>query len=244
MGAIIEALTRLQDIERKLAEKKDKQASYRRQIRACRRQAEKNEADRESHHQQVTKCQMEIDRIDLNIKSLDESMGKHRLVLNAAKSNKEYAAILTAINTEKADSTKQENRVLQLMAEIDQLREGGKRFDDEHEKIASRQRRIEQQLEKYVESTRSEMEDLEQQQKNAAAEVPPSMLQTFIRVAERHEGEAMARLARVSPRSDDFVCGGCNMSVPLEQANRLSNADEVQVCQCCGRIFFLAPAAT
>lgn len=242
MGAMLDALRQLQEIELHLNEYRAKEESYRRQARSAQRQIEKRLAEGEAHRQQVKNCQMEIDQADLDIKAREEAMDKHRQALNASKSNKEYAAILTALNTEKADSSKCESRVLELMAKKEELLAQSAEFDAEREKLNERLQRQQANLTAYLEEIAEDFKALERQRDEAAEDLPPSALQTFRRLAQRHEGEAMAEAIRITSRGDEHICGGCNMSVPLEVINRLISRDEIVLCATCGRILHHNPA--
>lgn len=239
MGAIINALFRLQRIERELAALRGKEESFRRMARAGAKQLEKQESQRQAHMAEIARCQVEINQTDLEIKSFEESVNRHRQALNTAKSNKEYAAILTALNTEKADSAKRETQILQLMSKMDQMRLEATKFDEEKQKIESRIRKHEQELAAYLQEHRDDYERLERDRQQAAENVPYSVLQTFERIAAHHDGEAVADVVRLSSRGHDYVCGGCNMSMPLELVNKLRSRDEVQVCNSCGRILHI-----
>ncbi len=238
MGALVDALHRLQKIESDLSTFRAREDAIRRKARSTQRQITKNQAEFEAHQQEVQRCQMDIDNADLDIKSREADMVKHRQALNAARTNKEYAAILTALNTEKADTAKCESRVLELMTRKEDLLARSKAFDAEQAKLHERLRRQEQELQDYLAKHKDDYERLEADRKAAAADLPPSALDTFKRVAERHEGDAMAEAVKLNVRSEDHVCGGCNMSIPLEQVNRLKSSNDLVICGCCGRILY------
>ncbi|HNO80342.1 MAG TPA: C4-type zinc ribbon domain-containing protein [Phycisphaerae bacterium] len=240
MGVILDALHRLQKIERKLNKHRSKAATYRRKIEQGKQLIDANQAEYDAHLKAVRQCQVGIDAADLDIKTREESMAKHRVALNSAKTNKDYAAILTALNTEKADTSKYESRVLELMAEKDELLSKSKTFEDEREKLLARLEKRKKDLDDYLARTREELESLEKERAAAAADIPPSALAAFERVASKHEGEAMAEILRIGSRGDDHICEGCNMSVTLEVVNKLRSLDDLVLCNTCGRILFHA----
>ncbi len=240
MGVILDALHRLQEIERDLSRLRSKTDGYRRKIAQGQQQVAANQAAHDAHLKSVQQCQIGIDAADLDIKTREESMAKHRVALNAAKTNKDYAAILTALNTEKADTSKFESRVLELMAEKDDLLEKSKAFEEENEKLQRRLAKREKDLNDYLEKTREDMDRLEKAREEAASGIAPSALAAFERVAAKHEGEAMAEILRVGSRGDEHICEGCNMSVTLEVVNKLRSVDELVLCNTCGRILFQA----
>ena len=240
MGALVDALHRLHRIESDLNTFRAKEESIRRKVRNAEHQIAKNATDHQAHLQEVSRCQMDIDNADLDIKSREADMVKHRQALNAAKTNKEYAAILTALNTEKADTAKCESRILELMGRKDELLARSREFEAEEARLRERQGRYEQELADYLAAHKQDYERLEKERREAAEALPPSALDAFNRVAERHEGDAMAEAIRVSVRGEDHVCGGCNMAIPLEQVNRLKSTDDLVTCGCCGRILYAA----
>jgi len=240
MGAILDALHRLQQIENELNTYRARENVLRRKAQQVERQIAKGQADFNAHRDAVTRCQMEIDSADLDIKSREESMNRHRQALNTAKSNKEYAAILTALNTEKADVSKCESRVLEHLARKDQLIAKSKEFDLERARFDERLKKCQAELDNYIQETRETFRRLESERNAAAAELPPSALATFDRVAAHLDGDAMAETIRVSARGEDHICSGCNMSVPLEHINRLKSRDEILECSSCGRILFIS----
>jgi predicted nucleic acid-binding Zn-ribbon protein len=241
MGAILDALHRLQQIENELNTYRVKEEALRRKARQVERQISKAESDFKAQRDAVMRCQVEIDQADLDIKSREESMGRHRQALNTAKSNKEYAAILTALNTEKADASKCESRVLEMMSRKDKLVAESKTFEEERARLEERLRKYQQELDRYLEETRTTFQGLEKERATAAANLPVSALATFERVAAHLEGDAMAETLRVSARGEEHICGGCNMSIPLEHINRLKSRDEIIECSSCGRILYIDP---
>ncbi len=241
MGEILDSLRKLQKIERDLGRFRAKENSFRRKANKNKREIDKIEAEYKEHLADLTRCQMEIDNADLDIKAREESMNKHRLALNGAKTNKEYAAILTALNTEKADTAKCESRVLELMAKKEDLQSQSKTYDSERKICEERVQKALKQLEEYVSKTKADCEKLEAKRREVAETVPPSALQTFEKVADKNDGEAMAEVIRLNSRSDDYICDGCNMSIPLEHINRLRSSDDILICATCGRILYLQP---
>ncbi len=236
MGKTVEALRYLQAVERKLGELRKQEAEKRRQLQAHKRQTQKcadalaSQTDAMRHHE------AEIRNIELEIGSREELVQRHRVALNKAKTNKEYAAILTTINTEKADTSKLESRVLEIMHAKEGLQ---KSFDDlaaEKSKLEQRGAQLQARLDTFLEQNRAELERLVSERERAGAALPPTIVSTFDRAAERHDGEAIAAIVKVNPKRDEFVCGGCNMGITLETVVLVRSRDEVVVCNQCGRI--------
>ena len=236
MGKTLDALRHLQNVERKLSDLRRETEAKRRRVQACKRQAHQGAQESEVKHNEIRRHEAEIHTVELEINSREEIIQKHRVALNQAKTNKEYAAILSTINTEKADSSKLESRVLELMAAKDALQGSYDQVAAESEKTRERQVQAEAKLAAYLEGTREECQSLAQERDRASAALPSTVVNAFDRAAERLGGEALATVARVNPKRDEYVCGGCNMAITLEMVNSLRTRDELVQCNTCGRI--------
>ena len=68
------------------------------------------------------------------------------------------------------------------------------------------------------------------------AKIPPQILAHYDRlVARGKKGLAAVSLNR--------VCSACHMQVPLGAIMTLKHGDDIQLCESCGRYFYLPPAA-
>jgi len=243
MGITLDALHQLQSVELQLRAFQQQLAGKERSIKLHAKKLDLLEQDIETRRDDTRRHQMEADELDVDVKARDAQIAKLRAALNTARTNKEYAAILTQINTSKADNVKLEDRMLTLLARADELRAGVEKLqsqrDDEIKRLSQLKdasARLRSQLEPQIDNLR----DLRAQ---AAERVPPQALQTYQRIAQRNEGEAMAHVVQINPRRQEFVCQGCNMAVTLEQVNALITRDKIQQCQICGSILYLeAPA--
>lgn len=244
MGQTLEALHRLQVVELELADIRRTRAIKARRVATQRRQVD--QADERLHEKKlsVTASQMQADALQLDVSSRDESLNRHRQALNQAKTNKEYAAILTAMNTEKADTTKLENVILQHLEEIQNFTEETQRIEEEKVKLLENVARTEQSLVDYDEKTQSRVAELQKQRDEFAAAIDAVTLATFTRVAEHHDGDAMALAEKINPRRDEYICAGCNMTLTLEIISQLRSLDEIQFCKVCGRILYLEVQAS
>ena len=236
MGAMLDALSGLQDIQRGIAAIQSKADAKRRKVRFQMRALRNQEALIEQKEAEIRECQLEIDRLDLDVKTREQDLQKHREALNRTKSNREYATILTAINTEKADSAKLESRQLQLMTELDDRRHEVDQLAAERGQIAQRVEAAERDLQAYLQESDSELKRLQQDRSLAAESLPPTVLAAFERVAHKHEGEALAEVVVLNAKRDEYICSGCNMAVPLEVVLSIRTRDDLQVCPSCGRI--------
>lgn len=242
MGETLEALRRLQEVELQLAAIRRKREARARRVETHQRHVNQADERLEAHRRRIHERQARVDALTLDVTAREESVSKHREALNRAKTNKEYSSILAAMNMEKADSAKLENAVLQLMEEIQRLQNEAAVMEAEKAKLSENVAAAQEKLEEFEAESEQENDRLEAQREEYAANIAPATLQSFMRVATRHDGEAMASITKLHPKREDYMCEGCNMKITLEIVNALQTRDEIQLCNCCGRILYLEPA--
>lgn len=244
MGETLEALQRLQSIELQLAEiRRDREAKARR-VEHHKRQIRKAEEKLATGQAAIRERQARADALQLEAASFEESIDKHRQALNTAKTNKEYAAILTAMNTEKADCAKLETQIIQELDGIQSLRDDAAKIEASVVKLSEEAVLAEAALRKHDGKWQQQREALQADREVCADKVPPAALAIFNRVAEHHDGEALVPVAKLHPKREEFICSGCNMKLTLEVINSLHTRDEIQVCTVCGRILHLETPPT
>lgn len=239
MGPILRGLIKLQRVESRLRAVQSKLARCRRNVLYQETQLRALQSNFEAKQQEIKLTRIQTDRLELDLKSRDEHVAKMRAALNMARTNKEYSAVLSELNTSKADDSKLESQILELMKSIeaDQLQC--------------------QEIQKQVESHKAQMEQVRTEAESKAAElekevnviqkewdlyaqkIPPEVLIIFKRVSETYDGEAMSQIEQQDANNYTFSCGGCFMSLPAEIVNILSNKDEVLRCSNCTRILYL-----
>jgi len=244
MGQTLEALHNLQVIELQLAELRRDRESRERRVQFHHRQVEKTEAKLQQSKTLILARQKQLDVLQIDVTAREEVVNRHRQGLNKAKTNKEYANILTAMNTEKADNAKLENDILKLMDEVQTLTDGAAAIEAEKAKILEDEARAEAELRAYDDSTKKQRNALQSKRDTCAEDIEPTTLSTFTRMAEHHDGEAMATIEKMHPKRDEYLCSGCNLKVALEVVNALQTHDEIQVCKVCGRILYLEANVT
>jgi hypothetical protein len=239
MGATLQTLRNLQDIELQICDIQQQCARVERRLAAQQRKIDKIETEAGATRQHILREQIHFDRLDLEIKGRTANIDKLREHLNTVRTNKEYAVVLAQINNEKADTTKIESQALELMQAIETSRE--ELAKHEH-RLAEEQKRLsalDQELAETRDSFSARLTRLNGQKSEATVSVETGVVNLFNRIAERYEGEVMAEVLRPNPRRDEFRCGGCHMQLRAEVANSLKVHDDVQTCANCGRILYI-----
>jgi predicted nucleic acid-binding Zn-ribbon protein len=239
MGPVLSGLTRLQSVENRLRIVKNKLARCRRNVIIQENQVRTLSSSLEAKKEEIQLTRVQSDRLELELKSRDETISKLRASLNSAKTNKEYAAVLTQLNTTKADNSKIETQVLDLMKDIEadeaECRQIEQQIEEQKKVLEQKRTEAEQLSVKY----QAEIDQIQSEWNGAAGQVPPDTLEIFKRVAETYDGEALAKVEEQEARSAAYSCGGCFMSITPETVNLLMTKDDIIRCPNCTRILVL-----
>jgi len=240
MGKMLDALLALQAVERQLTQVKRRMQTRKGAVAAQERKIDQLQNDYEALHQRSMAKRARSDELALELKQREEHVAKLRLDLNSAKTNKEYAAILTQINTFKADNSKFEEEALKVMQVADSIQADAEKVRQEIEAERQRLEEIRAKNEEELARLNSMLDELVKKRTEAAGAVPKDALAVFERIAHNYEGEAMAPIevhGKKPPHT--YVCGGCFMGLNAEHANALRVRDEIRTCDNCGRILYL-----
>ena len=236
MGPVLHGLIKLQSVENRMRTVKSKLTRCRRSVIFQENQLRTLRNALVAKEEEIKLARIQIDRLELELKSMDEHIAKYRAALNLAKTNKEYSSILTELNTSKADNTKVETHILELMKNIEVDEETCKatqqQIDDQNKMLDKQRKKTD------VEAARHEKEiaEIQLDWDEAAKNIAPDTLELFNRVADTYDGEAIANVGKQDDRNDIYSCGGCFMRVPAEMTNTLMTKDEIVHCPNCTRI--------
>jgi predicted nucleic acid-binding Zn-ribbon protein len=236
MGATLDALRDLQDIEHQIVDIRKQLQKKQNMVDAHERKISGLQKEIATAQEELRRMQLEFSALDLDVKTRTANVTKAREQLNGVKTNKEYAALLAQLNNDKADLTRAEQRAMEYMQSLEQRQAEIAAKTQQLEAEQSRREELLDQSDQTRQSFANRLGQLEEQWKAAAAKVPADALRTFQRLSERFEGEALVKCEKTHPRRDDYVCGGCYMSLTAEVANALLTRDEVRTCKNCGRI--------
>ena len=239
MGPVLSSLVDLQAIENQVRTTQKELNKGKQQIRKQQRRIEQLQAALQAKKEEIKLTRMQRDKLELDLKSREERIANMRVALNSAKTNKEYSAVLTRINTDKANNTKLEDQILALYTQIDNDEAACKEIESETEQEGKRLESIQLEVGRHQQEIESRLAQLKQQRQEAYEKVPAKYAVLFERLAERYDGDVLSEMDQQNPPRGSYMCGGCYMKVPLESANSLMTRDNVLPCPNCGRILVL-----
>ncbi|MFQ6036960.1 MAG: zinc ribbon domain-containing protein, partial [Sedimentisphaerales bacterium] len=179
MGPLLNGLIKLQSVENRLRAAKAKLARCRRNVIIQENQVRSLQNALEAKKEELQLTKVQCDRLELELKTRDEQIAKLRAALNSAKTNKEYAALLTQLNTTKADNSKIETQILELMKDMEVDETECEKF---RQQIGEQKQQLEQtrtEAEQLADKYQAEIEAIQVEWDQVAQTIAPESLEIF-----------------------------------------------------------------
>ena len=177
--------------------------------------------------------------LDVDLKTRDAHIEKLRAQQQGAKNNKEYQAFLVEISTSKVDRNKVEEDALKVLTEVEQLQAEVAAFNTQLEAEKAKLASLQAEITDQTAALQAEIDAIRPRRETAAQAVPPKARETFDRLADRFDGEAMSPLIKPDRRREEYSCSACMMDLVRDVYNRLHTRDELIFCPSCRRILYI-----
>jgi len=239
MGPVLNGLMRLQSVENRLRAAKAKLTRCRRNVVIQENQVRSLQNAIEAKKEEIQLTRVQYSRLELELKTKDEEISRLRASLNTAKTNKGYAAVLTQLNTTKADNSKIETQLIELLKDIEQDETECKDIQKQIEQQKQHLEKLRADAGSLAAKYQAEIDQIQKEWDEVAQTVPKPPLEIFRRVAETYDGHAVAPIEEQDGRKGAYTCGGCFMTITVECVNLLMTKDDILRCPNCTRIMVL-----
>jgi len=228
----IEKLIDLQEIDSQIyslnQEKEEKPAK----IAELKEQFEAKKAHLKELEEQ--KKQLLVNRKDKEnqLLSKEEGIAKLNNQLSALKTNKEYSAMLSEIDSAKADKSVLEEEILNNFDQVDSL--GDKitteqtRLNEEEQVFNSQKKEVDDRIKEIGEA----LKKFEAQRSQILPDIERTILSQYEKILISRDGHALSPVK-------DFACMGCHLTVTPQIVNEIKMKDRIVVCEACARILFI-----
>ena len=240
--SLMEQLQKLHLVDAQVRGLERRLASARRYLAA--QQIKLDAVEGEIHELETRRRQLQakIGNFEGEMATIDERIASLREKQNQASTSKQYTALVTEVNTLKADRSAIETKALADMVQVDELNTSIEALQHIRSERVTLRDSAQRDLDQRQNDVGERLEQLQTERKVAAGAVPGSALRIFDELAEEYDGEAMASIEIVDRRHHEYACGSCNMHLPIESIARLmgnTEINEVLRCPACRRILFL-----
>lgn len=197
------------------------------------------EAKKDALTGQARQLQATIANDENETNSIEERIESLRAKLNNATSNKEYSALLTEVNTLKADKSSVDERVLESMTRLDEIKNAIAEIETDQAERAKVRAVALSDRDQRAADVKDRLSELEAERAVAAGDVPADALAKFEEEVEFREDEVMAPVSEHSRKHMEYACGSCQVLLPFEAVNRLLGDGDLTFCGNCGAILYL-----
>jgi len=237
--SVTEKLLRLYKVDRQLRSLRNRINQAKRYLQAQDRQLSEIAQKRDAMESQVRQLEASIGNDENEAASIEERIASLRERLNTSTTSKEYSATLAEVNTLKADKALVEERTLEMMTRVDELRASLAELDAQTEERQKIRGVAEADVAKREAEAADRLQELEAERAVAAEDVPVDALAAFDELAEqRDEDDVMAAVEEHSRRHLEYTCGSCQTILPIELINRLCSHGDLTMCVNCGAILY------
>jgi len=196
------------ELEEKLAETKEKNETY--------------EAD-------IKTAKLRIKELELFLNEAKEKLDKYNNQLYQVKTNKEYDAITTEIETVQESQKEYENEVKSI---TDQIEEKMATITELEGQLAALEKDLAEnrvELDASMEETAEEEEGLSKKRKKIIKNLSQLVLNTYEKIRGAREGKGIALVKNGN-------CGGCFSYIPPQKIVEVRKMKKIFECEACGRI--------
>lgn len=190
----------------------------------------------EERKKRLAENQKERRDMDGEVQMIRAKISKHKDQLYELKSNEQYKAMVHEIEGEEAKIRSIEDRILEEMAEAEQLEsyvhDAAARLESERSRVAAEIKSLEAERAK----DQAERSDLQERRKTLSGALSASTLQLYER-ARKSRGTAVVAVI-------DASCSGCHVKLRPQFYNEIRTTSALRTCESCGRILYYIELAT
>lgn len=203
------------------------------------RQLEEIDAKLGSLQGQIRQLEATEHNDETEVKAIEARIAKARERMNNAATSKEHSALLTEVNTLKADKGLIEERAIETLQKLDALREQLEEVEgqkDERQKVrgvalADR--------DKKAADIKGRVEELEKEREKQRDEVPAPALEVYESALELLGEDVMAPVEEQDRRNKEYACGSCFTHLPVELVSILMKQGDLTRCPSCSVILYM-----
>ena len=224
-------LRELHRIHRQLAELRSRLAHGPKQFAATQATLASRQEQLERAKQMMTRSRVAVDQKELQLKEREGRIDDVKRKLNAAKSNREYQALLEQIAADEQANSVLSDEILEMYDRIASEQENVKRAEAGVASSKAELEKIRQRVEGQRDSLEMDFGRLSQELQHAEKHLPPDVRADYGRAVKARGEEALAPL-------EGGCCGGCYQQTTVQMLSELRSSRFV-LCKSCGRILYL-----
>ena len=222
MNSELGTLIRFQELNLKIVKLEARTQGIPEEIEAHRQTLEESRQSLVEEERLIEEVRARQRELELEVASLREELSKHKTQLMEVKTNKEYQAMLHAIEGGERGIEAKEDQILEGMMAIEER-------EKEEIEILSKQRK----LEGFAAQAESEILVLQKERGQLEGEMPEELTQQYQKIASVRNGVALAE-------ARDQSCQGCHVKLRPQLFTEIRTSQRIITCENCNRFLYYA----
>lgn len=187
---------------------------------------EKELGDNRTAYLEATKRQKQL---EMDIAVDKQELEKYQGQMKVIKTNKEYDALITEIDSHKQGISDNEDEILKLMGIIDETTEKIGEMEKRFETLKANNEAHLKNLRTELGALESKIEEKNKERIDLTKTVDRRALTVYERIRKGKGGLAVVPLRK-------RACGGCFKQIPPQMVQQIRRGDRLYTCDSCGRI--------
>lgn len=240
-----DALIPLQELDLQIHKLKVQAAEKPSQLAAVEEKLAHAKKNLEAIQAEIKDLKLEGSKRELTVREFDDKIAKITTHSMTARKNDEYQAFQKEISGLKADKSRVEDGLLDIMMQVEEKVKLEKLRQEELGQAGSAWAEGKKRIEAEIETVNREIEGVLVQRRGLLPGVEKEILRVYDRVlVAKDDGIALAGVGKYVAIEDEgkvtyWQCEGCGVGLNAQDVNLLTMGKEIQFCRTCSRIMYL-----
>jgi len=228
---LLELLLQVQGIDRIIGEIKAEHETIPGQLKELDDSARELEKVIEEKEALLKELKVAVREAESKTTLLDDIAIKYKQQLMTVKTNREYSALLTEIESVKREKEELDDSTIQNMERIEAIAAEIQETRGRLEEFLDQSKGQREELSGRIKTLEEKMAIENQKRDNLAVRIELPTLKLYERIMNSRNDRAVVPLRNGS-------CGGCFAEVPLQKVADIRKGDRLLTCDICGRILY------
>jgi predicted nucleic acid-binding Zn-ribbon protein len=228
----IEQLIKLQEVDEQLLELERSKEYLPEIIENVKREVHEAQAQVETTRTHLEEARLKHRQLEVDLQEAQENLGKYEKQMASIKTNKEYDALTTEIESTKERIGFIEDEIILTLNEIDEMTTSLAEAQKRHELLAASNKDQLENLEREMGAVEDKVNVKLELRKNISVRVTKGTLSVYERVRRGRGSPVVVPLKK-------HACGACFKAQPPQRIQELRKGLTVITCDNCGRFLML-----
>jgi predicted nucleic acid-binding Zn-ribbon protein len=231
MNAELQKLIELQAIDREIQEFDRLLASAPNQIKAGQANMDAITKELEQAKEVIADMKKSSKQLEADVQSENDHMAKIKTKLTAVKTNKEYTAILTEVDSVKEKVSAFEDKELEIMESMEEKQSALPAIESRFKEEEANFKEYKAKKEAEYERVKGELEVVKGKRQGILDTIEPKRLELYGKILKRNDGVAVVSIR-------DSICQGCFHRLRPQEVIDVKVSEDIIECSHCYRFLY------